>query len=489
MVTAKSIIGWNFKNTYVNFPDTILTHISPVPVKDPSIVVLNEELSKELGLDFTSLNKDLIADMFCGNVLPDGADPIAQAYAGHQFGHFTNLGDGRAIVLGEHVTPNNDQVDIQYKGSGQTPYSRGADGRAALGPMLREYVISESMHGLGIPTTRSLAVTKTGEYVFRDSPLPGAILTRVAKSHIRVGTFQYLAAKGDLETIKDLVTYSIRRHYPLYKNEDNLALTLLNAVMEQQINLIVHWMRVGFIHGVMNTDNMTISGETIDYGPCAFMDQYDEKTCFSSIDLQGRYSFGNQPSIAQWNLARFAETLLPLIDKDKKKSIRIAEDSINSFKTMYEQTWLKMMKAKLGIFGEEDKDLSLIQNLLNWMQVNKADYTNTFCYLMDQRIGNREIYEEPTFLDWYKEWKGRLSKGGKSEDEILSIMKSANPIIIPRNHKIEEALKDAETKDDFSKLKDLLKFLETPYSFQEGINNFQEPAGIGYEEYRTFCGT
>jgi len=219
------------------------------------------------------------------------------------------------------------------------------------------------------------------------------------------------------------------------------------------------------------------------------MDQYDEKTCFSSIDLQGRYSFGNQPSIAQWNLARFAETLLPLIDKDKKKSIRIAEDSINSFKTMYEQTWLKMMKAKLGIFGEEDKDLSLIQNLLNWMQVNKADYTNTFCYLMDQRMGNREIYEEPTFLDWYKEWKGRLSKGGKSEDEILSIMKSANPIIIPRNHKIEEALKDAETKDDFSKLKDLLKFLETPYSFQEGINNFQVPAGIGYEEYRTFCGT
>ena len=489
MATAKSIIGWNFKNTYVNFPDTILTHISPVPVKDPSIVILNEELSKELGLDFTSLNNDLIADMFCGNVLPDGADPIAQAYAGHQFGHFTNLGDGRAIVLGEHVTPNNDQVDIQYKGSGQTPYSRGADGRAALGPMLREYVISESMHGLGIPTTRSLAVTKTGEYVFRDSPLPGAILTRVAKSHIRVGTFQYLAAKGDLETIKDLVTYSIKRHYPLYKNEDNLALTLLNAVMEQQINLIVHWMRVGFIHGVMNTDNMTISGETIDYGPCAFMDQYDEKTCFSSIDLQGRYSFGNQPSIAQWNLARFAETLLPLIDKDKKKSIRIAEDSINSFKTMYEQTWLKMMKAKLGIFGEEDKDLSLIQNLLNWMQVNKADYTNTFCYLMDQKIGNREIYEEPTFLDWYKEWKGRLSKGGKSEDEILSIMKSANPIIIPRNHKIEEALKDAETKDDFSKLKDLLKFLETPYSFQEGINNFQEPAGIGYEEYRTFCGT
>ncbi len=383
MVTSKSIIGWNFKNTYVNFPDTILTRISPVAVKNPSVAIFNEELSKELGLDFTSTNKDSIADMLCGNVLPNGADPIAQAYAGHQFGHFTNLGDGRAIILGEHVTPRNDQVDIQYKGSGQTPYSRGADGRAALGPMLREYVISESMYGLGIPTTRSLAVTKTGESVFRESALPGAILTRVAKSHLRVGTFQYLAAKGDLRTLEDLVTYSINRHYPHIRNKNNLALALLNRVIEQQINLIVHWMRVGFVHGVMNTDNMTISGETIDYGPCAFMDEYDEETCFSSIDLQGRYSFGNQPRIAQWNLARFAETLIPLIDKDETKSIAIAEESINNFKEVYEKKWLEMMKSKLGIFDKEDKDLALIQNLLSWMKTHKVDYVNTYKFLED----------------------------------------------------------------------------------------------------------
>ena len=407
MVSAKSNIGWNFNNTYVNFPDTILTRISPVAVKDPTIVILNEELSKELGLDLTIVNNDSIADMFCGNVLPDGADPIAQAYAGHQFGHFTNLGDGRAIILGEHITPNNDHVDIQYKGSGQTPYSRGADGRAALGPMLREYIISESMHGLGIPTTRSLAVTKTGESVFRERILPGAILTRVAKSHIRVGTFQYLAAKGDIKTLKNLVTYSINRHYPLLKSESNLALALLNAVMEQQINLIINWMRVGFIHGVMNTDNMTISGETIDYGPCAFMDEYDEQTCFSSIDLQGRYSYGNQPRIAQWNLARFAETLIPLINKDEKKSIKIAEEIINNFNSIYEHKWLEMMKNKLGIFEKEDEDLALIQNLISWMKTHKVDYTNTFCYLMNQKTGNTEIYKNSNFISWKTDWEDR----------------------------------------------------------------------------------
>ena len=489
MTTSKSIIGWNFKNTYVNFPDTILTHISPVAVKDPSIVILNEELSKELGLDFTNISEDSITNMFCGNVLPDGANPIAQAYAGHQFGHFTNLGDGRAIILGEHVTPNNDQVDIQYKGSGQTPYSRGADGRAALGPMLREYIISESMYGLGIPTTRSLAVTKTGESVFRESPLPGAILTRVAKSHIRVGTFQYLAARGDLRTLEDLVTYSINRHYPLLKNETNLALALLNAVIEQQIKLIVHWMRVGFVHGVMNTDNMTISGETIDYGPCAFMDQYDERTCFSSIDLQGRYSFGNQPRIAQWNLARFAETLIPLINKDEKKSIKIAEESINSFKKIYEQKWFEMMKSKLGIFDEEEKDLLLIQNLLKWMETHKADYTNTFCCLMSQKIGNLEIYEDTNFVNWKSEWEDRLKRSERSQDEIINMMRSVNPIIIPRNHKVEEILSDAETKDDYSSLKKLLKFVKFPYSFQEGINDFQAPSEASYKEYKTYCGT
>ena len=489
MVSAKSNIGWNFNNTYVNFPDTIRTRISPVAVKDPTIVILNEELSKELGLDLTIINNDSIADMFCGNVLPDGADPIAQAYAGHQFGHFTNLGDGRAIILGEHITPNNDHVDIQYKGSGQTPYSRGADGRAALGPMLREYIISESMHGLGIPTTRSLAVTKTGESVFRERILPGAILTRVAKSHIRVGTFQYLAAKGDIKTLKNLVTYSINRHYPLLKSESNLALALLNAVMEQQINLIINWMRVGFIHGVMNTDNMTISGETIDYGPCAFMDEYDEQTCFSSIDLQGRYSYGNQPRIAQWNLARFAETLIPLINKDEKKSIKIAEEIINNFNSIYEHKWLEMMKNKLGIFEEEDEDLALIQNLISWMKTHKIDYTNTFCYLMNQKTGNTEIYKNLNFISWKTEWEDRLNRSQRSKDEIINKMSSVNPLVIPRNHKVEEILRDAETKNDYLSLKKLLKFIKYPYLFQEGIGIFQEPSGLPYKEYKTFCGT
>ena len=485
MATAKSIIGWNFKNTYVNFPDTILTRISPVAVKDPSIAIFNEELSKELGLDFTSINKDSIADVFCGNVLPDGADPIAQAYAGHQFGHFTILGDGRAIILGEHVTPSNDQVDIQYKGSGQTPYSRGADGRAALGPMLREYVISESMYGLGIPTTRSLAVTKTGENVFRDSQLPGAILTRVAKSHIRVGTFQYLAAKGDLKTLEDLVSYSINRHYPQFRNETNLALTLLNAVMEQQINLIVHWMRVGFIHGVMNTDNMTISGETIDYGPCAFMNEYDEETCFSSIDLQGRYSFGNQPRIAQWNLARFAETLIPLISEDEKKSIAIAEESINNFKAVYEKKWFEMMKNKLGIHEEEDKDLSLIQNLLSWMKAHKVDYTNTFCHLMGIETDNI-CYQNNDFVKWFNLWKTRSKQNNSDVKKQLVLMKKNNPIVIPRNHKVEEAL-EAANNNDLKLTNKLLSILNKPYDNQNDIKNYQLPSNN--DKYQTFCGT
>ena len=480
-----SDIGWNFSNSYTSFSETMYTRISPVPVKDPSIVIFNKVLSKELGLDFTNLSTSSVAQLFCGNVLPEGSEPLAQAYAGHQFGHFTNLGDGRAIVIGEHISPKKNKFDIQFKGSGPTPYSRGADGRAVLGPMLREYIISEAMHALGIATTRSLAVVKTGEYVFRESPLPGAVLTRVAASHIRVGTFQYLASKGDVSNLRKLVEYSISRHYPHIEKEENLAIALLNEVIKKQIDLIISWMRVGFIHVVMNTDNMTISGETIDYGPCAFMDQYDNTTCFSSIDLQGRYSYGNQPIAAHWNLARFAETLLPLIHQDENEAIKIAEQIINSFKSKYEIAWLKMMRAKIGFFGKEGMDSMLIHKLLQWMHSSKADYTNTFCYLMGHRLGNIKSYQETTFIDWHKEWQDRIKRSKKSESEVLSMMQSVNPVIIPRNHLIEESLQDAE-KGDLSRFKKMLKFLKYPYSYQEGLVSFQIPSD---REYKTFCGT
>ena len=327
-----SKIGWRFDNTYVHLPKIMLSKLSPVPVKSPKLVILNDTYSKELGLDFSIINNESLASLFSGNFLPKGSEPIAQAYAGHQFGYFTMLGDGRAILIGEHLAKNNKRVDIQFKGSGITPYSRNADGRAALGPMLREYIISEAMHGLKIPTSRSLAVVATGEKVMRETSLPGAILTRIASSHIRVGTFQYTAMRNDTKILKELLTYTIKRHYPELKNNKNPALALLEVVIKKQMELVMNWMRVGFIHGVMNTDNMTISGETIDYGPCAFMDIYDPKTVFSSIDHHGRYAYGNQPDITNWNLLRFAETLIPLINKREDKAVEIIKDTFKKFK-------------------------------------------------------------------------------------------------------------------------------------------------------------
>ena len=340
-------IGWRFDNTYVRLSEKILTKIKPTSVKQPKLIVINENLCRNLGLNFSNIDKDLIASIFSGNQLPENSECIAQAYAGHQFGHFTMLGDGRAIVLGEHMTKDNKRFDIQFKGSGKTPYSRQGDGRAALGPMLREYIISEAMNGLKIPTTRSLAVVTTGETVMREISLKGAILTRVASSHIRVGTFQYVTLSGDEKAFNSLLNYTIDRHYPEIKNLNNPALELLKIVINKQCDLVTNWMRVGFIHGVMNTDNMTISGEGIDYGPCAFMDSYNLETVFSSIDLQGRYAYGKQPLITKWNLARFAETLLPYIDKNKDKAIKIATDTINEFDLMYEKKWYDRMKSKL----------------------------------------------------------------------------------------------------------------------------------------------
>ena len=479
-------IGWHFDNTYSKLSNTFKENIKPTPVHDPELVILNEELASTLNLDFSKIDKKKLAEIFSGNSIPEETNTIAQAYAGHQFGHFTMLGDGRAVLLGEHLVNNDNRFDIQFKGSGRTSFSRGGDGRAALGPMLREYIISEAIHSLNIPTTRSLAVVKTGEKVVRENLLQGAILTRVASSHLRVGTFQYIAATQNIENLNTLVDYTINRHYPEIKTSNSKALDLLNLVMEKQCQLVINWMRVGFIHGVMNTDNMAISGETIDYGPCAFMDHYDPKTVFSSIDKFGRYAFSNQPPITKWNLARFAECLIPLIDKNEDTAIKLATDLIDNFQNIYEDKWLNMMRDKLGLFGEDKNDKKLINDLFNWMEKNKADYTNTFCNLMD--INSDEIYKNNDFINWKNEWKKRSELNNSTKEKQSKLMKSNNPIVIPRNHKVEEALAEAD-KGSLDKMKKLLAILKNPYDNQNNIEEYQTPAPSSNEKYQTFCGT
>ena len=479
-------IGWHFDNTYSKLSNTFKEEIKPTPVHNPELVILNDQLAKDLNLDFSKIEKENLSQIFSGNSLPEGSANLAQAYAGHQFGHFTMLGDGRAVLLGEHLVNKNNRFDIQFKGSGRTSFSRSGDGRAVLGPMLREYIISEAIHALNIPTTRSLAVVKTGEKVVRENLLPGAILTRVASSHIRVGTFQYIAAKQNIDDLNILVDYTINRHYPEIQSSKNKALDLLNLVMERQCKLVVNWMRVGFIHGVMNTDNMSISGETIDYGPCAFMDYYNPKTVFSSIDKLGRYSFSNQPPITKWNLARFAECLIPLIDKNEDKAIKIAIKTIDNFQNIYEEKWLNMMRDKLGLFGEDKNDLELINNLLNWMESNQADYTNTFCYLMKVDTNNNEIYNEKNFINWLTNWKKRILINNGSKENSINLMKKNNPIIIPRNHKVEEAL-EAANNNDLKKINKLLHILKKPYDDQDKIRDYQSPSKN--KSYQTFCGT
>ena len=481
-------IGWRFDNTYSKLPDPFISNTSPIPVKSPELIILNDNLAKQLGLNFSLISKKELSNLFSGNSLPEGSKSIAQAYAGHQFGHFTMLGDGRAVLMGEHVSKNNERFDIQFKGSGQTPFSRNGDGRAALGPMLREYIISEAMHSLNIPTTRSLAVVKTGEDVVRENILQGAILTRVASSHLRVGTFQYVAMRNNESELRTLVDYTINRHYPNIKKSKNKALDLLKVLIELQIDLVVNWMRVGFIHGVMNTDNMSISGETIDYGPCAFMDTYDPQTVFSSIDELGRYAYFNQPSITKWNLARFAECLIPLIDPKKDKAIEIATEAINSFDKSYETKWINMMRDKLGLFGQDQKDQVLIIDLLTWMHKNKADYTNTFCFLMDENFQHNKIYNDENFLTWKERWKERLKLNNNTPEKYLSLMKSVNPLVIPRNHKVEEVLESANN-NDLSPLKKLINVLEKPYEKTKENIDYQSPAPVSDKKYKTFCGT
>jgi len=480
-------IGWCFDNTYYRLSDIFKEDIKPIPVKKPELVLLNKTLAENLNLNFSNLDNQELSELFSGNSLPKGSNSIAQAYAGHQFGHFTMLGDGRAVLIGEHLSKDNKRYDIQFKGSGKTAFSRNGDGRAALGPMLREYVISESMNGLGIPTTRSLAVVKTGEDVIRETSLPGAILTRIASSHIRVGTFQYIAARQKKDEIEVLLNYVIDRHYPDIKNSKNKATELLSIVLEKQINLVVNWMRVGFIHGVMNTDNMSISGETIDYGPCAFMDTYDPKTVFSSIDQMGRYAYFNQPVITKWNLSRFAECLIPLIDKNQEKAIELATEIINSFEKKYEEKWLNMMRDKLGLFGMDEKDKFLILDLLTWMHQKKIDYTNIFCHLMNENIKEDKDYEDEDFKNWKKRWNERLKTNNNTPEKSLKLMRSANPIVIPRNHKVEEALEAAE-KNNFKPITRLVEILKDPYSQQKNIINYQIPSN-SEKKYQTFCGT
>ena len=481
-------IGWRFDNTYSKLPDPFISNISPIPVKSPELIILNDNLAKQLGLNFSLISKKELSNLFSGNSLPEGSKSIAQAYAGHQFGHFTMLGDGRAVLMGEHISKNNERFDIQFKGSGQTPFSRNGDGRAALGPMLREYIISEAMHSLNIPTTRSLAVVKTGEDVVRENILQGAILTRVASSHLRVGTFQYVAMRNNESELRTLVDYTINRHYPNIKKSKNKALDLLKVLIELQIDLVVNWMRVGFIHGVMNTDNMSISGETIDYGPCAFMDTYDPQTVFSSIDELGRYAYFNQPSITKWNLARFAECLIPLIDPKKDKAIEIATETINSFDKSYETKWINMMRDKLGLFGQDQKDQVLIIDLLTWMHKNKVDYTNTFCFLMDENFQHNKIYDDENFLTWKERWKERLKLNNNTPEKYLNLMKSVNPLVIPRNHKVEEVLESANN-NDLSPLKKLINVLEKPYEKTKENIDYQSPAPVSDKKYKTFCGT
>ena len=481
-------IGWCFDNTYYKLPDSFKENINPIPVKNPELIILNKNLADELNLDFSKLDNKEISKQLSGNTLPKGSNSIAQAYAGHQFGHFTMLGDGRAVLIGEHLTKNSERFDIQFKGSGRTPFSRGGDGRAVLGPMLREYIISEAMHGLNIPTTRSLAVVKTGEDVVREQILKGAILTRVALGHLRVGTFQYIAAKQNISDLEILINYTIEKYYPNIKLSKNKALDLLNVLIEKQTQLVIDWMRVGFIHGVMNTDNMSISGETIDYGPCAFMDSYDPKTVFSSIDQLGRYAYDNQPKITKWNLTRFAECLIPLIHKNEDEAIKLATEALDRFEQNYEAKWLNMMRDKLGLFGEEKEDKDLIIELLDWMQKYNVDYTNTFVFLMGKKIKNSEIYNEVNFNLWKNKWIKRLTMYNATHNKSVALMHSTNPLIIPRNHKVEEALTLA-TNGDLTLFNKLVEILKNPYQINNNELDFMSPTPHSDKKYETYCGT
>jgi serine/tyrosine/threonine adenylyltransferase len=487
--SAATIGGWRLEHTYAELPALFHARVAPTPVLDPHFVVFNTVLATELGLDVAALDSADGAAIFAGNALPDGALPLAQAYAGHQFGHFTGLGDGRAILLGEQITPDGRRVDVQLKGPGPTPYSRRGDGRAALGPMLRELVISEAMYALGIPTSRSLAVVSTGQVVHREQPLPGAVLTRIAASHLRVGTFEWAAAHRDAAALRALADYTIRRHYPDAAAAPQPYLALFEAVVERQAKLIAQWQLVGFIHGVMNTDNMSMAGETFDYGPCAFMDRYDPATVFSSIDAGGRYAYGNQPPIAQWNLARLAEAMLTLFDGDRTRAIELGSASLLGFETRFKHHWLAGMRAKLGLATSEDGDADLADALLTWMHEARADFTNTFRLLSDPAAVDAIAQTDAEFQQWHQRWTARRAREPQSAADALALMRRSNPAVIPRNHKVEEALTAATERGDLGPLDRLMAALAIPYDYARASSEFSTPADTDARPYRTFCGT
>ncbi len=469
-----------------HLPEIFYSDVLPMKVEKEELVLLNEDLARDLEIDPQELKKN--PGYFSGRILPLDSEPIAQAYSGHQFGFYTRLGDGRAILLGEWQDSQGELWDIQLKGAGRTPYSRGGDGKAAFAPMLREYLISESMAALGIPTTRSLALVLTGHPVYRQETLPGAMLTRVAKSHLRVGTFQYaLEVRGE-KALKELADYAIERHYPEVKKQEKPYLSFLIEVINQQAKLLALWMSKGFIHGVMNTDNMTISGETIDYGPCAFMDYYDPETVFSSIDTRGRYAYGNQPTIAQWNLTRLAEALLPLLTKEGSE-IKDIEEELILFKKKYKEHYLDSFRKKLGLLKEVEEDGKLIKDLLTWMLEKKRDFTNSFVDLTEENYSD-PVYQEEDFLDWKNKWEKRQRVEEQSKEDMQRLMRAHNPYLIPRNHKVEEILQEAN-KGNLEPFTKYLSLLEKPYSYEKDISiEYREPMSIeDMGRYQTFCGT
>jgi uncharacterized protein YdiU (UPF0061 family) len=485
------------RSSYAGLPERFFARINPTPVAAPRLLRFNHALSTELGLDVDGLDADALAALFSGNVLQQGLQPIAMAYAGHQFGHFVpQLGDGRALLLGEAIDRGGVRFDIQLKGSGRTPYSRGGDGRAALGPVLREYLVSEAMHALGIPATRALAAVATGEPVFREEAVPGAIFTRVAASLVRVGTFQYFAARDDVDAIRLLADYVIERHYPAAKTDEQPYLALLRAVTDAQASLIAGWMHVGFIHGVMNTDNMAVSGETIDFGPCAFMDSYDSAAVFSSIDRQGRYAYGNQPHAGVWNLARFAETLLPIIDDNADRAVQLASDVISTFSVRFAAASVAGLRRKLGLSTHEDEDSALADDLLDAMQRNRADFTLTFrglCDAAETEEGDarvRVLFANPREYDeWAGRWRLRLNREGAESGARAAAMRQVNPAFIPRNHRIEQVIKAAVEGQDFAPFAELSTVLSHPYQALEGFESYAAPPEPGERVLQTFCGT
>ncbi|MGH1578840.1 protein adenylyltransferase SelO [Planktotalea sp.] len=486
---------FDFDNTYARELEGFYVPWQGAKAPAPTIVQFNDELADDLGLDSDALKTADGAAIFAGSVAPDGAAPLAQAYAGHQFGGFSEqLGDGRALLLGELLDKEGARFDLHLKGSGRTPFSRGGDGKAVLGPVLREYLMGEAMHALGVPTTRALAAVTTGEEVVRDGMKPGAVLARIASSHLRVGTFQFFAARKEWDKVRQLADYAIDRHYPELAQTDDKYLGFLSAVLENQAQLVAKWLHLGFVHGVMNTDNMTISGETIDYGPCAFVDEYDPKAVFSSIDRDGRYAFGNQPVIAQWNLTRLAETLLPLIDADdSENAIRLATNVINTFVGRYTEIWTNGMRAKIGLASVEEGDGDLINDMFTAMDGQKVDYTLFFRHLAHAALGKNDeviaLFEDGTkFESWLTLWQDRLLRDPLDPSARAKAMNKVNPIYIPRNHRVEEALVAAEA-DDLAPFTKLLEVLSDPFTKRAGLDAYEGPAPEGFGPYKTFCGT